>query len=257
MTQFKMLTEALRDGNPLGDRWYVTNGAQAVGPVGLELIERGLESGKVPLSSFLRHEAWKVWRPLADFTLIDRAPSSEPVTERRPTVTDDVAAPSRPTRLDEMDPDDAFAGSRDASDALLLLLSAAVRAVQADGALVYRAEDAGAKVVCAHGPCMFQMLGARVKLLDPAVVAAAAGLFVVAEPTPGPAGAAIRKRLEQTGVSAEGAIMLPVRPAGRLLAALELGRAAAFTPAEVARLGSLVSTLESKIASSGWSLARV
>ena len=50
------------------DRWYVTDGANAVGPVKLELLTRGIEGGRVPLDSFVRHEAWKVWRPLTDFT---------------------------------------------------------------------------------------------------------------------------------------------------------------------------------------------
>ena len=50
------------------DRWYVTDGANSVGPVRLDLLARGVEAGRVPLESFVRHEAWKVWRPLTDFT---------------------------------------------------------------------------------------------------------------------------------------------------------------------------------------------
>lgn len=50
------------------DRWYVTDGAHSVGPVRLDLLTRGVEAGRVPLDSFVRHEAWKVWRPLTDFT---------------------------------------------------------------------------------------------------------------------------------------------------------------------------------------------
>ena len=51
------------------DKWYVTDGMNAVGPVELTLLVRGVEAGRVPLDSFVRHEAWKVWRPLADFAL--------------------------------------------------------------------------------------------------------------------------------------------------------------------------------------------
>ena len=50
------------------DRWYVTDGSNSVGPVRLDLLTRGVEAGRVPLDSFVRHEAWKVWRPLTDFT---------------------------------------------------------------------------------------------------------------------------------------------------------------------------------------------
>src|SRR6188768_1157689 len=50
------------------DRWYVTDGMNAVGPVRRDLLIRGIEAGRVPLDSFVRHDTWKVWRPLADFT---------------------------------------------------------------------------------------------------------------------------------------------------------------------------------------------
>lgn len=56
--------------------WYVSNGDQSVGPVALELLVRGVESGRVPSDAFVRHEAWKVWRPLTELTTV-----SETVTE--------------------------------------------------------------------------------------------------------------------------------------------------------------------------------
>jgi hypothetical protein len=49
--------------------WYVSNGDQSVGPVALELLVRGVETGRVPLDAFIRHEAWKVWRPLGELTV--------------------------------------------------------------------------------------------------------------------------------------------------------------------------------------------
>ena len=61
MRSIKLLSEA--GGAAVGntDRWYVSDGATAVGPVGLELIARGIQEGKVPLESYVRHEAWRVW----------------------------------------------------------------------------------------------------------------------------------------------------------------------------------------------------
>ena len=35
--------------------WYVSNGDQSVGPVALELLVRGVESGRVPVEAFVRH----------------------------------------------------------------------------------------------------------------------------------------------------------------------------------------------------------
>ncbi len=49
--------------------WYVSNGDQSVGPVALELLVRGVETGRVPMDAFIRHEAWKVWRPLRELTI--------------------------------------------------------------------------------------------------------------------------------------------------------------------------------------------
>ena len=48
------------------DRWYVTNGVTAVGPVAYELLTRGVASGRIPSWSFVRHQSWKVWRRLDD-----------------------------------------------------------------------------------------------------------------------------------------------------------------------------------------------
>src|SRR6478609_1555567 len=66
MTQVKILPHVLDVARAGSDRWYVTDGATAVGPVNLDLLARGVEAGKVPVESFVRHEAWKVWRPLRE-----------------------------------------------------------------------------------------------------------------------------------------------------------------------------------------------
>ncbi len=55
--------------------WYVSNGDQSVGPVALELLVRGVESGRVPADAFVRHEAWKVWRPLTELTTVSETTS--------------------------------------------------------------------------------------------------------------------------------------------------------------------------------------
>lgn len=48
------------------DRWYVSTGNRAVGPVKLEQLARGVAAGKVPTEAFIRHEGWRVWRPISD-----------------------------------------------------------------------------------------------------------------------------------------------------------------------------------------------
>jgi hypothetical protein len=407
------------------DRWYVTDGMNAVGPVRLDLLARGVEAGRVPLDSFVRHEAWKVWRPLTDFTefvddgsgkpkdskpaisaplssasFIDdegsqgerptievtsggvsnfaastEAPTVDPnalegasltndvptetvgrdllggdrptlasylddeetkVPSKRPSVapaasppprvsgavpptsaprprsvpppvprprtvpppkagslppprspsvpprspsvppgiippgmgtplpitagsrTDDVPSSSegwgfaRPFESGEVLPEDDLTGAADLSDGLLLLLGAAVRRSHADVALLHRLADDGASVVCAHGPQMIDLLGLRTRLLDAAVVAAAGGHVVIAEPVPGHAGDATIVRLRKLGIDPEGAVMFPIRPKNRLLGFLEIGKKTRFTLRELSRVEALVAAFVRKATEMGW-----
>jgi hypothetical protein len=72
----KLFEDLLSAERGFADRWYVTNGEEAVGPVNLDLLARGIESGKVPLDSFVRNEAWTVWRPLSDIAMVSMVAST-------------------------------------------------------------------------------------------------------------------------------------------------------------------------------------
>lgn len=409
------------------DRWYVTDGQNAVGPVRLDLLVRGVASGRVPVESFVRHEAWKVWRPLTDFADVSEgheqtgahdlgsllqdvvepgsmdegctmdvradelhlsgeslsaAPTNgspigatirDPLGHERPTLdsyaddddttvppvrarpagpsamppvtapprpasvppppprpgsvppprppsllparssatrpasvppprpgsippprpqassvprpisvppppparsaqpsvpqisqgavaigdiqpqTDDVSGYARPADSGDALPSDDLAGANDLSEGLLLLLGAAVKRAHADVALLHRMADEGATVLCAHGPNMVDVLGSRTRLLDAAVVAAAGGHQVVAEPVPGPAGEATRNRLCKLGAEPDGVVMMPIRPRGRLLGLLELGKRERFTMRELALAEALVIAFVARAEALGWS----
>jgi hypothetical protein len=172
--------------------------------------------------------------------------------------TDDISAPregwgvARPADSADALPEDDLAGASDLSDGLLLLLGAIVKRTKADVAVLHRMEDDGATVVCAHGPDMLSMLGLRTRLLDAAVVAAAGGHVVVAEPVAGPAGEATITRLRKLGVDPEGAVMLPIRPRGRLLGLLEVGKETRFTMREIAKAEDLVAAFVVRAESGGW-----
>jgi len=256
MQNVKMLADVLDVARTSTDRWYVTNGATAVGPVNLDLLARGVEAGKVPVSSFVRHEAWKVWRPLceiAEITTDDgeaaydlgRA-SYEP---GRPSTEDLFAASgdSGPNLAIDNVPGAGAGVGGDRRDALLLLLAAAVARGHAEVAMIHEVADDGAVAVCAHGPQVFEALGLRTRILDPAMIAAAAGAIVLSEPSPGPAGQAIIDRLSRLGVPVESAVMLPIRPRGRLYGTIELGRRTPFRPTDVAGLEALVDALVFKL----------
>jgi hypothetical protein len=253
MSCVKMLPEVVSADRAVADRWYVSNGATAVGPVNLELLARGIEAGKVPMESFVRHEAWRVWRPLSE--LVD----TEGSAVRRippPPSTDDITLPGRPLRPDDLTGGDGLLSAADIYDALLLLLGAAVRRVAAEAALILEVRDEHAIVMCAHGTRLRDVLGQRIWLNDPVLVAARAGHAVLAEPSPGPAGLALLQRLAQLGMTGEGGFMLPIRPGGRLFAVLEIGRRVPFRAGEIATIEGLIKTVEQKADAEGWLFRR-
>ncbi|MBK6517959.1 MAG: DUF4339 domain-containing protein [Polyangiaceae bacterium] len=413
------------------DRWYVTDGLNAVGPVRRDLLVRGVEAGRVPLDTFIRHEGWKVWRPLADFAepsgpgsprsqaaplsaLLDEPDDAPETAEAEPLDADELdavsivdeksgelgdrptievlsaavasfAAPSssgsapqasttegnevptqvsrdllggdRPTLASYLDddedtkvpnkppvsapprvpsvpppaalnqgsarppqpasvrplppgsvrppavssvrpappgstrapsvppasslprpvshrpsavgagaaigpsaptssfpsPEEELRGAADVAEAFNLLLAALVRRTGAQVGLVHRMADEGATVVVAHGPNMFELLGTRTRLLDPAVVAAAGGNVVIAEPAAGPAGEATLVRMRKSGLDPEASAMFPIRPRDRLLGIVEIGKARRFTMRELTRAEDLVATFVKQAEAGGWS----
>lgn len=128
---------------------------------------------------------------------------------------------------------DELQGATDLSEALLLLLNGLVRRTRSQVAILHRMADDGATALCAHGPNMVDFLGARTRLLDPAVVAAAGGHVVIAEPVAGSSGEATMQRLKKSGIDVEGAAMFPLRPKGRLMGFVELGKEARFEMREL------------------------
>ncbi len=231
MLSVKLLAESGFAALGNSDRWYVSDGATAVGPVGLELLARGIEEGKVPLESYVRHEAWSVWRPLSEVAVVsipsaDSAAPTPPYRGRMDTLpsTDDITLPGRPLLPEEMTPSDALDGAADMTDALHLLMNAAVMQLCADAALVFVVQGDEARVHFAHGPFSRAMIGERMKPGDPVLSAASAGSVIMAEPSPGPAGGALLRRMLALGVVCEAAAMHPITVRGRLVAILEVGR---------------------------------
>ena len=80
----KLMADVVSADRAVADRWYVTTGEESVGPVNLDLLARGIEAGKVPLDSFVRNEAWTVWRPLSDIASVTVSDSGLVASSRRP-----------------------------------------------------------------------------------------------------------------------------------------------------------------------------
>src|SRR5678809_554657 len=166
------------------DQWFVTNGVVAVGPVDFERVSRGVAHGRIAPSSFVRHRSWKVWRELREIEALSSADREETVrrlagisvgaevraadpTSRPPPplVAYRASADSQPplssVRPASVDPVGVLASATDLEDALLLCLSTAVAAANADAGLLHRERrELGAVVTSyAHGAATEDLLG--------------------------------------------------------------------------------------------------
>lgn len=262
------------------DRWYVTNGVTAVGPVSFSLMTRGVESGRIPAGSFVRHESWKVWKKLdelEELTQKQRAetvehfaqvsasaeerasnphhdpPPPPPSHEELEATADEARPPS--LRPSEVDPVGVLASALSLDSALALAVSTSVAASGAHiGFLHYVRQDLGATVTTyCHGPESEVLLGERLASNDAALVAAQAGHTVIGEPRLGEAGRYIAGRMARCLPGPRGVAMVPIILNGLLYAMIEVGRATKpFRAHEIARVEHVAETVANRITSMGW-----
>jgi hypothetical protein len=239
MQTVKMLDEVVDVARRAADRWYVTDGRAAVGPVNLDLLARGVEAGKVPMNAFVRHEQWKVWRPLCELAVFEGR-------DDPPTLTDDISEVTwTPLPTDVVDISSDPSGRR---DTLLVLMTAAVSRGGADAAIVHEIDDDGAVAVGAHGSTRKEALGLRTPPKDPAIVAASSGAtLIVSDTAPDRAGLSVLSRLCRVAGPVDSAVLIPVTADGRLVAMIEIGRRTSFQPDEVASLEALVASLADRL----------
>jgi hypothetical protein len=260
------------------DRWYVTNGVVAIGPVAYELLSRGVEAGRIPSGSFVRHGSWKVWRRVEDIEQLSTSKREEAVlhlaavsaaAEERasnpynepppPPSYEELERPGGSERPPSMrptvvDPTGVLASAEDLEQALLLALSTSVAAAGAHvGFLHLLRADLGATVTTfAHGPDAEVLLGERLAADDPALRAAQAGHTVMGEPRLGEAGRYIAGRMARCLPGPRGVAMVPVMVAGYMAAMLEVGRASRpFRAREIARVEDVAEALSGRIATLG------
>jgi hypothetical protein len=264
------------------DRWFVTNGVAAVGPVTFELVQRGVALGRISTTSFVRHESWQVWRRLDEMdslsavhrrkTIEDLANASAGVEERARSVLSEPPPPpsgeelsSRPMNLEpatrksfrpvSVDPVGVLANASELQEALLLTVSTAVAAASADVGLVHRVRgDLNAAVtVGGHGPGTELLLGERLAREDPTLFAARSGRTVLSEPIPGDVARYMIGRIARCLPEPASVAMVPLLLYGELVAIFEIGRRNRPLRAhEVARVEDVVEALAERTVVMGW-----
>jgi len=277
-----MPTAGPEDSVSPSDRWFVTNGILAVGPVTFELLLRGVAHGRIGPTSFVRHESWQVWRRLDEMealspehrqkTIVDLAQASAGVEERARSALSQPPPPpsgeelsSRPVNLEpaprksfrpvSVDPVGVLANASELQDALLLTVSTAVAAAAADVGLVHRVRGdlKAAVTVGGHGPGTEQLLGERLTRDDPTLLAARSGRTVISEPLPGDVARYIIGRIERCVPQPTSVAMVPLLLYGELIALFEIGRAGRPLRAhEVARVEDVVEALAERTVVMGW-----
>jgi hypothetical protein len=264
------------------DRWFVTNGVVAVGPISFELLMRGAAHARIPRGSFVRHESWQVWRRLdeigsltpdgRDQTVEDLAAKSEglesrassPLESAPPPPPDDFGLTLRPSapppthstfRVATVDPVGVLSQAYDFAEALLLTISTIVSASAAEVGLVHRARQDLRSVVTVggHGPRTERLLGERITEDDPTLAAARSGFTVVSEPGLGNESRHVAGRLVRCLPDVIGVAMVPLRLYGELVAMFEVGRGGhPFCAREIARVEDVVEVLTERAVLMGW-----
>jgi hypothetical protein len=192
-------------------RWYVTNGDTVVGPVGTDLLLKGITNARIPDDCMVMQESWSEWRSLFE---IRELSAIGPV----PCWTEGSVASS--VRV----PEELVEKARDAGEALLFAMHAAVTAVRATAALVHRIREPFVGLVTSSAHAIDDQLGQVIPRLDPVLELAKARRILIGSPEEGPAERAIARRFSACKGEIRGVAMVPVFDGDTLLAMLELAR---------------------------------
>ena len=196
--------------------WLVSNGGVTVGPVGTDLLLRGVMHGRVPSSSWVRQTCWQNWREVGK---IREVSALKRVLERK---FDE--APLESSTLRESA--EALAQASDVGEVLLIALHAAGRATSATVGLAHRVRQ---PLLLPTTSCVFEAdserLGEVLPWHDPAFALARTGSVRLMSGTGSAGGVeqALSSRLSPRA-PLQGVALLPILISGQLHAMLELGR---------------------------------
>ncbi|MEP7052505.1 MAG: hypothetical protein ABJB12_19215 [Pseudomonadota bacterium] len=193
--------------------WLVSNGNVTVGPVGTELLLRGVLHGRVPDSSWVRQTGWVSWREVGKI---------REVSALKRVLARSLDPHTAPTSLREGR--EALAHAGDAGEVLLIALHAAAHATSATVGLAHRLRE---PLLLPTISCVFEapgeLLGEVLPWFDPAFALARSGALAFGRADAGVVERALGARLG-LGQRLHSVAMLPIEVAGAMCAMLELGR---------------------------------
>jgi hypothetical protein len=206
--------------------WLVSDGERVVGPVSLELIAKGIDSGKLAPNALVRHRDSRQWLAASEVPELAGGPGSDP----NGFEPDDRAA------IDRVD------GASGIGEAALFALAGAVERVGCTGGLLHLSKGSLMQTRCAHGPHAADMLGSLIASVDPTVLDIA--IERTCADAPDPKRSTTAARLEKLGALDHCILALPLRIAGRLAGMLEVSLPRPFGGHEVAMLERLLRGIE-------------
>jgi hypothetical protein len=193
--------------------WYVTNGAAVVGPVNTDLLLRGITSARIPNDCMVIQEKWSAWRSIDQIRELARL--ARPFS----WASDDGLGAGVPEEM--------VSRAKDAGEALLFAMHAAVRATRATAGLVHRVRGpfVGLVTSSARGPGVDDQLGQVLPRHDPMLELALSGEVWLGPVGAAPRERAVSRRFSACPASLAGFAMVPIFDGGSLLAMIELARA--------------------------------
>lgn len=220
-----------------GAIWYVTNGEAVVGPVATDLLLRGITSSRIPNDCMVAQPNWGSWRALHQIREIARV-------VRRFSWEDEAD-------LCRGVPEEFVRRARDAGEALLFAMHAAVTATRATAGLVHRVRQpfVGLVTSSARGPGAGDQLGQVVPWFDAAFKLATEGQVLIGTSSQGATEPerAIARRFSSCPGVLQGVAMVPVFDGGSLLAMIELARADhVFRGEDASVLGKIAAVVTTK-----------
>lgn len=195
--------------------WLVSNGTHTVGPVGTDLLLRGVLHGRVPSGAWVRQPSWQHWREVHK---IREVSALQRMIERP------IADTPRPVTL--RDVGEVIEQASDPAEVLLLALHAAAHVMSATAALAHRVR---APLFEPTISCVFgvpsERLGEVLPWFDPAIAAARKGATCLLAGVAGPGSVAhaMNQRLSSEAPLV-GFALVPILLGTELHAAIELGR---------------------------------